>query len=299
VLLTTFLIIAAVSSAVITNFIKSPRLVISEKYNPDNQAIKKSTWDLAKKMPKSWSKSEEEKDKLKLLLIGNSHSKDIYNAIVQTPELMNVLQLRRRTTQIGKPKEKLIKLLESPLFIGSEVVVISTRYIQAAEGKTLTEKQKQKLDVEVPDLERLDWLIQQIKSRDKRVIVLSNTVEFAEIKGLPIFDWWMRNLGPITNEEQRLEMNKLFYKNINRSKLETLNEKVEDIARANNVLYMKKSDFLCDLAMKVCDGITDDGYKVFYDYGHFTIEGARFFGKKMYESGWLLPALTANDPNIE
>ncbi|SMG64352.1 hypothetical protein BMETH_2360_0 [methanotrophic bacterial endosymbiont of Bathymodiolus sp.] len=38
---------------------------------------------------------------------------------------------------------------------------------------------------------------------------------------------------------------------------------------------------------KTCDGITDDGFKSFYDYGHFTLEGARFFGQRIHETNWL------------
>jgi len=37
----------------------------------------------------------------------------------------------------------------------------------------------------------------------------------------------------------------------------------------------------------ICDGITDEGYKTFYDYGHYTLEGAGYLGRRMYEINWL------------
>ena len=33
--------------------------------------------------------------------------------------------------------------------------------------------------------------------------------------------------------------------------------------------------------------VDDDGYKIFYDYGHYTEYGAKYFGKKIYEINWL------------
>jgi hypothetical protein len=35
-----------------------------------------------------------------------------------------------------------------------------------------------------------------------------------------------------------------------------------------------------------CDGISDEDYKTFYDYGHYTLEGARCFGRRMYGINW-------------
>ena len=30
-----------------------------------------------------------------------------------------------------------------------------------------------------------------------------------------------------------------------------------------------------------------EGFKIFYDYGHYTMEGAKYLGKKIYETNWL------------
>ena len=32
-----------------------------------------------------------------------------------------------------------------------------------------------------------------------------------------------------------------------------------------------------------CHGITPSGKKIFYDYGHYTIDGSKFFGEQIYE----------------
>ena len=39
---------------------------------------------------------------------------------------------------------------------------------------------------------------------------------------------------------------------------------------------------MCDLLKKECDYVTTDGNKIFYDYGHYTLEGAKYFGKRIH-----------------
>ena len=60
-----------------------------------------------------------------------------------------------------------------------------------------------------------------------------------------------------------------------------LKEKVKE----NKMIYLNKEDYLCNLLNKECDYLTEEK-KIFYDYGHYTLEGAKFFGKKIYESNW-------------
>jgi hypothetical protein len=29
-----------------------------------------------------------------------------------------------------------------------------------------------------------------------------------------------------------------------------------------------------------------NGYKIYWDYGHYTLEGAKYFGKKIFKMKW-------------
>ena len=62
---------------------------------------------------------------------------------------------------------------------------------------------------------------------------------------------------------------------------------VINVANKTKIEILDPFDFMCDLKNKKCDFLTDNGEKIYYDYGHFTIEGAKYFGKKMYNEGWL------------
>ena len=42
---------------------------------------------------------------------------------------------------------------------------------------------------------------------------------------------------------------------------------------------------VCSEADKVCYGLTPNGYKAIYDYGHYTLEGAKYFGERMFNLG--------------
>jgi len=108
---------------------------------------------------------------------------------------------------------------------------------------------------------------------------------FDDIEGKPVFDWYIQNTPAEGFSE--VELKKLFYKQRNETKLELNDNVIQRIARDHNVYYLNKHDYLCDDLGQTCDGITPEGYKAFWDYGHFTIEGAKHFGKKIHQLNWL------------
>ena len=44
---------------------------------------------------------------------------------------------------------------------------------------------------------------------------------------------------------------------------------------------------MCEILKNECDYVDEYGNKLLYDYGHYTKNGAKFFGKKIYETNWL------------
>ena len=71
--------------------------------------------------------------------------------------------------------------------------------------------------------------------------------------------------------------------------LEISNEKnkiLKKIAKENKVKYLLQSNFQCDNEKEECYVLTDQKYKIYWDYGHYTNAGAKYLGKKAYEIGW-------------
>ena len=42
----------------------------------------------------------------------------------------------------------------------------------------------------------------------------------------------------------------------------------------------------CDFDKERCTAFTKTGYKIFYDQEHYTLEGAKFIGKRMFDRGF-------------
>ena len=81
----------------------------------------------------------------------------------------------------------------------------------------------------------------------------------------------------------KFKINKLYYEN---RKIDNINSNLKDIAKKHRIKILNKEDFQCELEEKICYGITDDSSKIHYDYGHFTLKGAKFFGTKIHEKQW-------------
>ena len=85
----------------------------------------------------------------------------------------------------------------------------------------------------------------------------------------------------------KFKINEYYFNNINNRVTNSINSQLIKIAKKNNIQILYKKDFQCNLSQKICFGVTDDGIKTHNDYGHFTLEGAKFFGQKIHAIGWL------------
>ena len=59
------------------------------------------------------------------------------------------------------------------------------------------------------------------------------------------------------------------------------------IAKNNDIIVLDKSPYQCSQESLSCNILTDDGEKIYYDSSHYTIAGAKFFGKKISKLEWL------------
>ena len=79
----------------------------------------------------------------------------------------------------------------------------------------------------------------------------------------------------------------LYFKNRVISSSSIINQKLKKFSLKNNLTYLNKEDYMCNIFEKECDYVDKNVYKIFYDYGHYTEYGARYFGNKIYEINWL------------
>ena len=82
-------------------------------------------------------------------------------------------------------------------------------------------------------------------------------------------------------------LKKLYFENRLIHSKSNINQSLKKFAIKENIKYLNREEFMCDVLKKECDYVDNDGNKLLYDYGHYTKFGAKFFGNKIYEINWL------------
>ena len=80
--------------------------------------------------------------------------------------------------------------------------------------------------------------------------------------------------------------NKIYYLNLKKSVLKT-NIKLKQITNELKVPFLDKMTYTCSEIKASCYAFNNKGDVNFFDYSHYTLSGAKFFGKKIYEISWL------------
>jgi len=212
-----------------------------------------------------WFKDESKRN---VLVVGNSHGRDFFNA----------LHLNREKTDfefawfpLGGPEQwshQVEALLQSPNYIDSDVVIISTKYTNK---KTILNENY------------LPALLEEFNSDGKSVALTSNTPEFETDGTKTIFDVFIEHSGGIFTQKK---LNSEYFDG-RTYREDNVNKDIEALARRFNLKYFNKSDYACNEAEKMCYGVTAEGRKNYTDGHHYSLAGAKFFGEKILELGWL------------
>jgi len=225
-----------------------------------------------------------ENDKTKILIIGNSHANDTFNSFYLNKELFDQEEFSIIDVHVAcfnyflKDKNSLplyckqvfagknISLVEK-LFSKSDIIVISTRWKD-------------------DNVQILEEFIDKLKNNKKKIILLNNSLEVnTKIRrGLNILDFFVLKNERLPNYTELESIEKEMFKQINNNKI--INTKLKQISKSKNIEILLKEEYLCDLNEKKCQVLIDEDKKIFWDYSHYTLEGAKHFGKIMYQKNW-------------
>jgi peptidoglycan/LPS O-acetylase OafA/YrhL len=141
------------------------------------------------------------------------------------------------------------------------------------------------------DLIILQELISILKKDNKEIIIFDNALEITQkssflLNRLDNFVYKEKRF-PNIQELERIE-HEMFMDLDNKI---YVNLKIEEIAKKNKVYLIQRKKIFCNLDNKTCPALTDDGYKIYYDYGHITTEGAKFFSRKIQNDSLFLKYL--------
>ncbi len=230
------------------------------------------------------------KDKIKILIIGDSHSKDLFNTFIQNGDLFPEYEFLRYGVDYNKnslnfdkklKEVDLIKFNQSEIFNQSDIIIISD-YFNFEES-----------------FDKLNLFLEMFKN-EKKILLTSNSNIYSIPKkinnniNLTLFDEFLlknnkdkKFIDKDLSSEDRNKINNYYYKNVNLDELNNINIKLRELAKKHNIQFLNKIDFQCNLSKKICFGVTEEGLKTHYDYGHYTLEGAKFFGKRIFDIKWL------------
>lgn len=201
-----------------------------------------------------------------VLLVGNSHSKDLFNALHLNRGQFPGFEFARFGIGTDVPEDQVDQLLRSPNFSAADIVLVTSRYH------------------DMP-MDRLPDLIERIKARGKTTVLLGNTPEFEQVGEVPLFDWYMRKHKA---EADLDDINRLAYEAETGAEV---NRNIAQIAVGVDVPYVSRRSLICDDNDKVCTLVTPDARKAMYDEAHWTLEGAAYFGGLAARSGWFASVL--------
>ena len=203
----------------------------------------------------------------RVLVVGDSHSKDMFNVLRAAAQAGAPIQVARYALPLPELEARAPALWEAPNFRDAELVVLSYRFFEAT-------------------IPRAEDLVGQIRARGKEVALFDNTVEFPEPRGETLFDLYLREAGALDGPD----FNRRAWERRALDRVGPINDALHAMAARAGVKVYEKAGFMCDAEARTCDLVTPDGYKTLYDYGHYTLEGARHFGDRVAGLGWFAPA---------
>ena len=86
----------------------------------------------------------------------------------------------------------------------------------------------------------------------------------------------------------------LEYFKIKDPKVETINDKIKEVTNKLNIITFDFSKFQCEQMNNRCLTVTPTNEKIYWDYGHFSLKGAKYFGKLFLNDNDFLKILTIN-----
>ncbi|MDB2510958.1 acyltransferase [Gammaproteobacteria bacterium] len=234
-------------------------------YSVSNNNIDNELWfDLSDSRPK-------------VLLVGNSHSKDFYNVLYYSDDAKENIQLARYGTQISEISST---FFNSPNYKNADIVLLVS---------AMTKE----------DIDSIEDVIANISEDGKKVILFKTIFRAFERSYVTGIDRLI--MQNIEYEDGYLRVNstytELYSANIFMNKEALQNALSEELlfkklSNIYNFQIMDRMDYVC--YPKLCNLIDQNYSKLFYDSGHHTLRGAKVFGEVVDELGWVEKIISQN-----
>ena len=233
---------------------------INQNYNPDNISLGKSRMNKSKN-----NLNELDTEDFNIFVIGDSHGQDLYNSLNLNHFLFNNIKFYFIGDLLSDIPEDILN--HEKFLKGADILILSYRW----------NNHKYNL---------LKDHFKTFKDLNQKIFITSSSNEYKVFSKL----YTLLDYEVLFNKDRNIEyfgLKNLYFKNRIINSNSNINQKLKKFAYENNLKYLNKEDYMCDLLTKECDYVDKEGNKIFYDYGHYTEHGAKYFGKKIYEINWL------------
>lgn len=214
--------------------------------------------------------------KNKILIIGNSHGRDLFNSLKLNEELFSEYEFSILDTQVHclvnilknnsycerKLDNKLKKIFDS-----SDTIILSSSF---------TEK----------DMSVLEDVIIELKKTNKKIILTTVIPTFNFIDSKLLIDEFFIKNKKLPSFDEKIVLEKKYFNSLDK-KINIKNDLIFNISKKYNIKILDKFELFCNKQDKTCIFLTEEKKKIFYNIDHYSIDGAKFIGRKIKETQWL------------
>ncbi len=248
----------------------------------DARAERFRTWDVLEgRTPARFDLDRFDPDgaPVRLLVLGDSHSKGIFNAIYQNPDLFEEVQVRWLGLGFscgapGSDAEVETVCLSDRIRDDAALFDAATHILMAARW-SIPEK-----------LARLPEYARALTATHATLLIAGNTQEYRLDAPDMILqaarDNGFDGAGPFPRERA----DQMFH-DARMEELDAVDAEVRAVAASVGATFLDRRSLICDDVARRCTAVTPEGDAVVYDYGHWTLQGARYFGEVMAKRDWL------------
>ena len=216
----------------------------------------------------------EDESKRKILVLGDSHARDLVRVLKKYNQILRSKNLKIENDFSFAELSNLHMNKNNELFKKSKQadhVLLSRQF---------TSEKKQ--------LKKISKLTRFFNENKIKSTLVGSAVEFYTAEDDLLLTFILQNKENLKSLENMniKKINSYFYFNLKTYLFNTNNE-LKKISNQNNISFLNRFDFTCDIKNKLCFGLDDSGKKLFTDYSHFTAAGIDFFAQKVYEINWL------------
>jgi hypothetical protein len=222
-------------------------------YTADNKALQQESWDILRTLSSTagakmgWEELHRYHNQLwykpdarrKVLLVGNSHSKDLFNVFWFSARVAKNFQIAFYGTQIRELNDPAARIFSSPNYRAADIVVIVSRYSKE-------------------DVDALPTILDKMSKDKKSVVVVENIFPFPQFGNFNLADKeifaFMRSYPDYKDRLLQLQtvVNRSYFEEYRDGAAENwterLNERIRTIAKKNDVKVLDRMDYVCDRA---------------------------------------------------